>query len=74
MSTIRTQDVVLLVKTRLEDALSRRVHVMTVCPDEPNGWAVFVECEGIVWKQRVSCEGTLGFCSRQYPQLEMVRH
>lgn len=69
-----TEEVVLLVQARFHTSVHERVHIMTVRSDEGNGWVVFVEYGGIIWKQCVSAEGILGSCSRHYPQLETVKH
>ncbi len=74
MFSLRMQDIILLVKDRFEDLLDVRVHIMTIRPDENEGWAVYIESGGIVWKQSVSREGILGSCSREYPQMELTRH
>jgi len=74
MFSLRTQEIMLLVKDRFDDFLGARVHIMAVCSEENEGWAVYIESGGIVWKQSVSREGILGSCSREYPQLELTRH
>lgn len=58
-----TSNVILLVKNRFETTLGQHVHVASVRPEGSNGWAVFVEVGGIVWRQRVSGEGVLGTCT-----------
>jgi hypothetical protein len=68
------QEVIILVKRRFERRYGERVHIMTARPEGDHGWAVFVEYDGIIWKQSVSQDGRLGSCTRQYPQLEMVAH
>ena len=74
MFSLRTQDIILLVKDRFKDLLDVRVHIMAVRSEENEGWAVYIESGGIVWKQSVSREGILGSCSREYPQMELMRH
>lgn len=74
MPLLRTEEVILLVKSRFENEADVRAHIMTVRPDEDGGWIVFVESGGVVWRQRVSCDGVLGSCSRLYSQLEWVKH
>ena len=74
MFSLRTQDIILLVKDRFDDFWGARVHIMAVRSEENEGWAVYIESGGIVWKQSVSREGILGSCSREYPQLELTRH
>ena len=49
MFSLRTQEIILLVKDRFEDLLGARVHVMTVRPDENEGWAVYIES----WRDRL---------------------
>jgi hypothetical protein len=68
-----TEEIILLVQTRFHNSLGERVHIMTVRPDEGIGWVVFVEYDGIIWKQCVSHEGILGSCSRYYPHLETIK-
>jgi hypothetical protein len=58
-----TSKVILLVKNRFETTLGQHVHVASVHPEGRNGWAVFVEVAGVVWRQRVSGEGVLGTCT-----------
>ena len=55
--------VTLLVRSRFETTLGQHVHVASIRPEGSNGWAVFVEAGGIVWRQRVSSEGVLGTCT-----------
>ena len=74
MASINTLEVIKLVKSRFEGLFGEQAHVMALHPEENGGWAVFVEYGGIVWKQSVSREGTLGSCFRQSPELEWVRH
>jgi hypothetical protein len=62
-SDMTTSEVILLVKNRLATTLGQRVHVASVRPEGSDGWAVFVEVGGIVWRQRVSREGVLGTCT-----------
>jgi hypothetical protein len=62
-SDMTTGEITLLVKNRFETTLGQRVHVASVRPEGSNGWAVFVEVDGIVWRQRVSREGELGTCT-----------
>jgi len=74
MFSLRTQEIMLLVKDRFDDFLGARMNIMAVRPDENEGWAVYIESGGIVWKQSVSREGVLGSCSREYPQMELMGH
>ena len=74
MFSLRTQEIMLLVKDRFEDFLGARVHIMAARPEEHEGWAVYIGSGGIVWKQSVSREGVLGSCSREYPQMELMGH
>ncbi|MGE0825732.1 MAG: hypothetical protein AB7G75_13005 [Candidatus Binatia bacterium] len=74
MAPLSTEDVVLLVRRKFEYILSGSVSVLLVYPEEGKGWAVFVEHGGIVWKQSVFANGTLGPCYRQYPEMEWVKH
>ena len=74
MSMMKAHEVIMLVKSRFEDLLGAQVQIMSVRPGENAGWVVYVEHSGIIWKQSVSHEGILGSCSREYPQLEFVRH
>ncbi len=58
-----TSEVILLVENRLEATLGQRVRVASIRPEGRDGWAVFVEVGGIVWRQRVSHKGELGTCT-----------
>ena len=62
-TVMTTSEVILLVRNRFETTLGQHVHVASVRPEGSNGWAVFVEAGGIVWRQRVSSEGVLGTCT-----------
>jgi hypothetical protein len=62
-TAMTTSEVILLVKNRFETTLGQDAHVASVRSEGSNGWAVFVEVEGIVWRQRVSSEGVLGTCT-----------
>jgi hypothetical protein len=71
---ITTEEILLLVQARFHSLVGERVHIMTVRPEEGSGWVVFVEHGGVIWKQCVALDGTLGSCSRHYPQLETIKH
>lgn len=71
---MNTEDVILLVKSQVEQVVGERVHIMNIRSDDQAGWTVFFAHAGIAWKQRVTEAGMLESCSRHYPQVEIIHH
>ena len=71
--SMNREEIILLVRRQFQPCFGDRMHIMAVRPEAGIGWAVYVEYDGIIWKQVVTYTGTLGSCSRCYPQLETIK-